>query len=209
MNKNISNLNIPEENKILLTKISKRVSFLNNKSEEYFDNAKTVKSKNIEEAYAVNEDLISILNENKDLVNNLKDDSLEIRKKHQADFTREVTLTVTQQVLQSSIIKSTIEHKDNLITADEKMTALTKKKNYIKNRNNKRRIEMETVLDGLEKRIHNEDFLDIEPMKEDVLLIKKFIDPRLINRTRYLYLLTLVPLAFAIATIGGVLIWLV
>ncbi len=207
MNKNISHLNIPEENKILLSKIERRVSFLSNKSEEYFDSVKTVRSKNIEEAYAVNEDLISILKQNNDLIMQLKDKSLSIRQEHQTDFTREVQLSVTEQVNQASIINSTIDQKDKLVTSDEKLYALSKRRAFIKNGTARRKSEMMLALNSLEKRISNENLLDIQPMKEDVELIKKFINPKEINKSRHIYYLILGIMIFVLIMLGGA-IWI-
>ncbi len=208
MSKNISNLNIPEENKILLSKIERKIPFLAGKSEEYFDSVKTVRSKNIEEAYAVNEDLISILKQNNDLMMQLKERSLGIRKEHQADFTREVQLSVTEQVNQVSLIESTIDQKDKLVTSDEKLYALSKRKAYIKNGGSRRKAEMKLALGNLEKRISNENILDIKPMKEDVVLIKKFINTKEINKTRRVYYLILGVLAFTTIMLGGAMIWI-
>ncbi len=205
MSKNISHLNIPEENKILLSKIERKVPFLSRKSEEYFDSVKTVRSKNIEEAYAVNEDLISILKQNNDLIMQLKDKSLSIRKEHQTDFTREVQLSVTEQVNQASIINSTIDQKDKLVTSDEKLYALSKRRAFIKNGSARRKSEMKLAMDSLERRISNENLLDIQPMKEDVKLIKKFIDLKDINKSRRIYFLVVAIVAFMLIVLGGAL----
>ncbi len=206
MSKNIHNLNIPEENKILLSKIERKVPFLSRKCDEYFENAKTVKADRIEEAYSVNKDLVSILRTNDKLADELIQDSFQIRKTHQTDFTREVDLSVTNNIINSSIIKSTIEQKDKLIDSDEKLFALSKRKKYIENRNSKRKAEMEKAIFELEQKIANENVLNIQPMIEDVELIKKFINPREINKSRRLYWIIII-LSFVVMITGG-LLWI-
>ncbi len=208
MNKNISQLNIPEENKILLSKIERKVAFLSRKSDEYFNSVKTVRSKNIEEAYAVNEDLISILKQNNDLIEQLKNKSLNIRKAHQTDFTREVQLSVTEQVNQVSIIDSTIEQKDGLISADDKLFALSKRRSFMKKGGSRRKAEMNLALKNLDARISNENLLDIKPMKEDVQLIKKFIDRDEINKTKRIYYIWVSIMVTSLIILGGVLLWI-
>ncbi len=207
MNKNIFELNIPEENKILLSKIEKKVEFLAGKTEDFFGDLVVIRSEKIEAAYSVNEDLISILNENKDLSSNLKKESFNIREIHQTDFTREVKLDVSEEISRASIIKSTIDQKDQLITADEKLFALNKRKNYIKNKNAKRKSEMNRAMEDLEERIANEQLLPIAPMKEDVKLINKYLNPREINSTRYLYLFVIIPIIFVLMIMGGAVLW--
>lgn len=208
MSKHIENLNIPEENKILLSKIDKKIIFLNRKTDEFFDGSLVVDSERIEDAYAINEDLISILNKNEDLVTKLKEESLSIRKSHQTDFTREIDLSITNKVNEYSLIKTTIEKKDNLINLEEKLYALSRKKNFIRNRTNRRKLEMDTAFLELEKKLNNEKTLYIDSMEEDIFLIKKFIDPKLINRSRLLLLTFIIPLITIIILFGGVLIWI-
>ncbi len=206
MSKNIQNLNIPEENKILLSKIERKVPFLSRKSDEYFENAKTVKADRIEEAYSVNKDLVSILKTNDQLTESLIEKSFNIRKTHQTDFTREVELTVTDKLNDYAVIKSTIDQKDKLVGSDDKLTALSRRKKYIELRTKKRKEKMLRSFEILENKIDNENLLDIQPMKEDVELIKKFIDPKEINKTRNLYWIIFA--AMALVIILGGLLWI-
>ncbi len=208
MNKNIYELSISEENKIHLSKIEKRVSFLREKAEKYFDDLVIIKSDKIESAYSVNEDLISILKQNNNTVDLLKEESFNIRETHQTDFTREVKLSILDDVTSSTDINFDANIRDTLVKADEKMQALTRRKNYIKIRTTKRKAEMNLAINNLEDRIENESVLSIESMKEDVRLIKKFIDPKEINKTRYLYFFILIPLVIIMTVIGGALIWI-
>ncbi len=209
MNNKIWELNIPEEEKILLSKIDKKVNFLSDKSEDFFKAIIQLDGTKLESAYSVNEDLISILKTNSSLTEQLKKDSFTIRETHQTDFTREVQLDLSEEVMKSSIIKSTIEHKDELISSDEKLFALSKRKNYIKNKNTKRKAEMDSAIEALEQRIENEQLLNIEPMREDIELIKKYINPKEINKTRYLYLFIFVPMILVALSFGGALLWMI
>lgn len=207
MKKNILELNIPEENKILLSKIDNKVTFLSEKADEYFANTLSIKSDKIEEAYSVNENLISILRENDELVESLRRESFNIREIHQTDFTREIKLTVTEEVTKASIIKSTIDQKDKLLTADQKLFALQKRRNFISKGGAKRKKEMDNAFNILEESIANERLLNIAPMQEDVQLINKFINPKEINKTRYLYLAFIIPLLIVVIMLGGVFVW--
>lgn len=209
MSNNIFNLKMKDEDKILLSKINKRVSFLSNKADTYLSEQVVIRTDAIEEAYSVNEDLISILRENDELTKDLREESFSIRVNHQADFTREVHLSVTEEIKENSLIKSTIEHKDKLITSDEKLYALSKRRNFIKSPTSKRKAEMLSTLDSLEDRINNEQLLSIEPMKEDIMLINKFINPKEINKTWWIYVFVLIPFITLVLLLGGVLIWIV
>ncbi len=205
MSKNINNLNIPEENKILLSKIERRVPFLSKKYSEYFEKTIAVIPEKIEEAYVINENLISILSVNDAMVEGLTNKSFEIRKSHQTDLTREVSLDITNQLEQANLIKSTIEQKDKLVKADRKLEVLSKRKKYIDKRTSKAKFEMNEQIKELEKEIRNENFLDIDLMKEDVSLIKNFIDPAKINKGKWLiYLIMLLILLIIIFTGGAI-----
>ncbi len=201
------NLNIPEENKILLSKIERRVPFLSKRCLTYFENVKTVKSDKIEEAYAINEDLISILSTNNQKIEDVKNESKSIRQKHQVDFTKEINLDITKQLEESNIIRSTIDQKDKLIKAEDKLSLLNKRRKYIETKNKKRKEEFEFDSQKLMQRINDENILDIQPMKEDITLINKFIDEREIRKYRWLYILIPILILIIILTLGGVLLW--
>ncbi len=208
MSKNIHNLNLPEENKILLSRIEKRVPFLSQKYVWYFDNIKTVRSENIEKAYAVNEDLISILSMNDQLVEDLKEKSANIRRQHQTDFTREAELHLTNQLEDTNIIRSTIEQKDKLIKAEVKLQALHNWKKYLKKRNKQTKREMTEKFDAIQRRIDDEAILDIAPMNEDIRLIKKYIDLRKnMIISRVVFTVIILAFVFVLLALGGVFIW--
>ncbi len=68
---------------------------------------------------------------------------------------------------------------------------------------------MDSAIELLEQRIENEQLLNIEPMREDIELIKKYINPKEINRTRYLYLFIFVPMILVAISFGGALLWMI
>ncbi len=208
MSRLIQELNIPEENKILLSKIEKRVSFLSERSNNYFDYVIKIASKDIERAYEVNEDLISILTKNTQLIKDLRHESFQIREDHQVNFTKEVKLDVSQEVDDISLIKNTLAKKEELISADDKHLALGKVKKYIQKGTKSSKKAMEESISLLEKRIETEDLLNIEPMTEDIKLIKKFINPKQISNTKAIYTtLGIVTLIILLLSGGGAL-WL-
>lgn len=209
MSKLINNLNIPEENKILLSKINKRVSFLNDKTNEYFNNSMAVRHEHIEIAYVVNDDLISILNSNKEMIERLSAESLNIRKVHQKDLTRELQLPFFNQILDSTKANTILEQRSKLITEEEKTFALNKKRVYLEKRTTQKRIEMEEAISNLKRRVEEEKSTNIEAMTEDVRLIEKYIEPKLINKSRWMYTFVLVPTALVLISFLGVILWII
>ncbi len=178
MKKNIAALKIPEEEKVLLSKIDKKVPFLSKKADQYFNSVLTVKSENIKEAYSANEDLISILNSKNEEIEKLKEESLKIEQEHRKNATIEFSLSITEEQWTDALIKSTIEQKDDLVKLDEKERVLSKRKKYINKRGAKRKATMIAEINELKRKVEDSSLLNIEPMKEDIKLIEKFIDPK-------------------------------
>ncbi len=208
MKKNIANINIAEENKVLLSKIEKKVNFLSRKNDEFFMNAKTVRSKNIEEAYSVNEDLISILKHNDELIQTLKSDSQNIEEEHSKSLTQEYTFNFIEDEIITDKIKSTIEHKDDLIKSDDKYNALSKRKKYLKYRNSKRKALMNEAINDLKERANDKNILDIEPMKDDIQLIDNYIDIKQLNSNWIAIAFILTVAVVSILFIVGVITWI-
>ncbi len=178
MKKNIALLEIPEEEKVLLSKIDKKVPFLSKKADYFFETALAVKSKNISDAYSANEDLISILNSKNNEIEDLKEKSANIEREHRDKATIEFSLNVTEEGNADDLIKSTIKQKDALVKMEEKELALSKRKKYINKRGAKRKATMVAEINELKRKVDDSKILDIEPMREDIKLIEKFIDPK-------------------------------
>ena len=206
MNKNIINLNIPEENKILLSKIEKRIDILASKNQKYFENIMMVSSENIENAYSNNEDLLKILKQNNDKIHEIKQTSYSIREKHQTNFTTEVSLTLEEKEEPISIIKSTLDNRMNLVDADKKMFTLNKRIRFLNKRTNFRKDEMHNSIKELEAQINQVTSLDIKPVQEDLILIKNYIDSKEIEKTKLYFLIPIV-LFFVSFITAGVAIW--
>lgn len=207
MNKSIIELNIPEENKILLSKIERRISFLSDKTHDFFEKSISISSKKITEAYSVNEDLISILTKKDSIIDEMTTRSYSIRESHQTNFTKEIQLDISQEIDNISIIKNTLVTKDNLVNSDDKMYVLNKIEKYNSNKNRRRKREMQESIENLESRIENDNIIDIEPIKEDQLLIKSYINENKINGKAYLFFM---PIILFLATIimAGAVIWI-
>ena len=208
MNKNIQNLNIPEENKILLSKIDKRISYLSEKTQEYFDNSIYISSKKIEEAYTMNKDLVLILREKNDLIKEFRNNYLNIIEKNKKDFTQELDLKTEDKIDEISLINNTLDNIHNFVKFDDKSDALEIRRKYIKKKTKKRKNEMNKTLSELESKINEGNMLSIVPMKEDVELIKMFIDKDEVCKTKKLYLIPTFIFLVSIILIGG-LIWLI
>ncbi len=209
MNKNIADLKTSEEKKILFSRIEKRVGLISEKTKDYFEKSMSVSSDKIKNAFSNNEDLISILEQNNSLMNEIGRKSYAVKERNKTNFTKEIKLEVSQEIDNISLIQNTLDYKDRLINADDKMNALTKKESYINNRNKKRKEEMEESILNLELKSNDSDLLDIKAIKEDVFLIKNYIDDKEIKKTKLLYLLpiitTLVSVFLLILFIGGLL----
>lgn len=203
MNKNVSELNIPEENKILISKIEKRIDFLSEKTQDYFEKTMTISPQKIENAYSVNEDLISILIEKDQIIEEIKTESHSIRIKHQTNFTNEIQINLSKKEDNSSIINNALNRKDNFINSEEKSFVLNKRIKYLKTRNSKRKKEMEESIEKLEKRLKNDKILDVKPTKEDIFLIKSFLDQKEITKTRTLYFIPFILMFLTIILIGS------
>ncbi len=207
MNKRIMELNISEENKILISKIEKRISSLSLKAQEHFDKAISLSAEKIKDAYSSNDDLVSILEQNDEIVSLIRKEATEIREQHQTNFTREQELNVSKEIDNLLIINNTVEYKDNLISARDKKMLLNKKNQYLQNRNKKRKDEYINELERIELKLNEEKILDIAPMKEDIKLIKKFVDEKKIVKGKIWYLVNVVLLILVVLVIGGA-IWI-
>lgn len=208
MNKRIMELNISEENKILISKLEKRIETLSLKAQEHFDKSLSVSDDKIKAAYSNNEDLISILEQNDELASLIRHQASEIREQHQTNFTREQTLDISREVDDLSVINNTVDYKDNLVTADDKLNLLNKRIKFIKNKNTKRKEEYEKELDKIDIKMKKEEVLDINPMQEDVRLIKKLVDPKRLTSGRWWYLINIALLMLAVIIFIGA-IWLI
>ncbi len=209
MNKEILDLKTSEEKKILFSKILKKVDVLSIKTKNYFDKSILISSEKIKNAYSNNEDLISILEQNNELIDLIQNESYSIRSKHQTNFTKEIQLDVSQNKDEISIIQNTLDYKDEFINSNDKMSVLSKRQSYLSRRNARRKQEMNDAIENLELRIDNNNLLDIKPMKEDVSLIKNFIDKKEISKSKILYLFSfvifMISLILLIIFIGGLL----
>lgn len=207
MNKDISELNIPEESKILISKIEKRITFLSSKAQEHFDKSISIAENKIKDAYSNNEDLISILKQNDELAKEIRDAASSIRKGYQTNFTKEQILDVTKEVDDIKIITNTVDYKDNLIKSADKINLLHKRKKYLNNRNARRKVEYESELERIEEQINKEATLNIKPMSDDIDLIKKFIDKKKIKNGKFWYLINFLILIVIIVIVIGIIIW--
>lgn len=208
MDKRILDLNISEENKILISKIEKRVVLLSVKAQEYFDKSLLISEEKMKAAYSNNEDLISILEQNDELANEIRKIASGIREQHQTNFTREQTLDISQEVDDLSVINNTVDCKDNIVTADDKMKLLNKRIKYLKHKNSRRKEEYNKELDRIEIKMGNEKVLDITPMKDDIKLINKLVDPNRLSTGKFWYFVNIILLVLAIVIIGAA-IWMI
>jgi len=207
MNKNIINLNIPEENKILLSKIEKRIYLLSDQSQLYFENIMMVSSENIENAYSNNEDLLKILKKNDDKIYEIKKESYSIREKHQTNFTAEIPLDSGEKEEEPiSIIKNTLDNRMNLVDADQKMLVLNKRIRFLNKKKKFRKEEMQTAFKNIQEKINEVKSVDIKPIKEDIKLIKHYINPKEIKNTKLYFLIPIILFIASIITMG-VAIW--
>ncbi len=207
MNKEIMELHISEESKILISKLEKRISSLSIKAQEYFDSVVSLSADAIKDAYSNNEDLISILEKNDEIARVIREEASDIRSNHQTNFTREQKLEVSEEIDELSIINNTVDYKDNLVSAEEKMRLFHKKKNYLENRNSKRKEEYEQEKDKLDIKLHQEKVLDITPMQEDIRLIDKYLDEKRITKGRLWYIINIMLFILAVVVIVGAAIW--
>lgn len=208
MDKRILDLNTSEENKILISKIEKRIALLSIKAQEYFDKSLLISEEKMKAAYSNNEDLISILEQNDELANEIRKIASGIREQHQTNFTREQTLDISQEVDDLSVINNTVDCKDNIVTADDKMKLLNKRLKYLKHKNSRRKEEYNKELDRIEIKMDNEKVLDITPMKDDIKLIYKLVDPNRLSTGKFWYFVNIILLVLAIVIIGAA-IWMI
>ena len=207
MNKEIMELNISEESKILILKLEKKISSLSIKAQEHFDSAVSLSADSIKDAYSNNENLISILEKNDEIAIAIREEASDIRSNHQTNFTREQKLEVLEEIDQLSIINNTVNYKDNLVGAEEKMRLLHKKKRYLENRNSKRKEEYDREKDKLDIKLNQEKVLDITPMYEDIRLIDKYLDEKRITKGRLWYIINIMLFIFVVVIIG-VVVWI-
>ncbi len=210
MNKNIFDLNITDEDKILLSSIEKKILFLSEKTKEYFDKAISISSDRIEEAYSINRNLVSILKKKKELASNVEIELYRINSSHAESLTKEINLNILQTSMETRnifIIENTLESKDKLISYEDKSDVLSKKHKYLKSKSKKDKKDFEESLVSLEAKIENDKVLDIEPLKEDVNLIKNLIDLNEIAKYKLFYYLLFVILF--ISFVGLVSLWTV
>lgn len=207
MNKEIMELNISEESKILILKLEKKISSLSIKAQEHFDSAVSLSADSIKDAYSNNENLISILEKNDEIAIAIREEASDIRSNHQTNFTREQKLEVLEEIDQLSIINNTVNYKDNLVGAEEKMRLLHKKKRYLENRNSKRKEEYDREKDKLDIKLNKEKVLDITPMYEDIRLIDKYLDEKRITKGRLWYIINIMLFIFVVVIIG-VVVWI-
>lgn len=206
MNKNVNKLEIPHEDKILISKIEKRIGFLSEKIKDYFDQSIIISSKKINDAYDSNDNLLIILYQKQNLVDELKNGSKEITKKGQLTKTSEFHLQVPKEVESISLIENTLALKEQIVLAKDKMFVLSKKKNYIKNRNNTRKREMEESFKNFKIKIENDKIVNHSLGEEDVKLIKNFIDPKKIKGINFTYIFTFFSMIISIVILG-VILW--
>lgn len=207
-NTHLNELNISEENKILISKIEKRVLYLEKISEDYFEKTISISSDKIKNAYSNNEDLVSILNKNDDVIQQILSESRQIRIDHQTNFTREQVLNISQEIDNLSLINNTIDNHENLINYEDKEYVLSKKINYLKKNNKKRREEYKKALLELEQKATNENILNIDAINDDIDLIKNYSAHNKNSRFGGYYWISIVLFIISIVIIGG-LIWAV
>lgn len=206
MDKRILELNISEENKILISKIEKRINLLSVKAQNYFDKSLLMPEDKMKKAYSNNEDLISILEQNDEIAFEIKKIVSDIKEQHHTNFTREQTLNVSKEVDDLSIIKNTVNYKENMVTAADKMILLNKRTKYLKHKNARRKEEYNKELDSIKLKMKNEEILDITPMKDDIKLINKLIDPDRLSTGKTWYFVNIILLLITVIIIGAV-IW--
>ena len=208
MNKNIIELETSEEKKILISKIEKKITFLADKTQVFFEKSISVSPKKIKNAFSNNENLILILEQNKELVNLINVESYEIRENHQTNFTKEIELNIKDEIKDISIIQNTLEYRGKIIRSSEKMNVFNKRLKYLENRNKKRETEMLNSERKILTKIKDNKILDIKPMEEDIKLIFSYIDPKEIDRSRFIFLAPIFIFLFSIMVVG-VFVWAV
>ena len=208
MNKNIIELETSEEKKILISKIEKKITFLEDKTQDFFEKSISVSPKKIRNAFSNNENLILILEQNKELVSLINVESYEIRENHQTNFTKEIELNIKDEIKDISIIQNTLEYRGKIIRSSEKMNVFNKRLKYLENRNKKRETEMLNSERKILTKIKDNKILDIKPMEEDIKLIFSYIDPKEIDRSRFIFLAPIFIFLFSIMVVG-VFVWAV
>ena len=204
MNKNINDLNISKENKILITKIEKKISVLSNEIQEYFDSSLLVSSKSIKDAFSNNEDLLKILNMNNIEINEIKNDFNLIRNKYQIDFDSEYKSEEYDDKL--NIVKNTISSRTQLVNSEKKMFVLNKRIKYLDIKTKKRKNEMNKHLKSIEKKINDTEIINTNLLKEDLSLIKNYIDEKKLLRKRFFYYLPII-FTFISMVLVGAMVW--
>ena len=108
MNKRINELKISKENKILLSKMEKKIDILSEKVNKYFDSKLKIDSDSIKDAFSNNEDLLKILNKNNEDINEIKRKFYSIREKYQVDFKNKED-SEEEIINKKNIIQNTLE----------------------------------------------------------------------------------------------------
>ncbi len=205
MNKKINDLKISEENKILFLKMEKKIPSLEKKVQEYFDSSLIISSDAIKNAFSNNVDLLKILDEKKEIIKEVKNDFYSIREKYQIDFSQEKLVDVTEEN-KLSITQNILDSRTQLVNSEKKMFILNKKIKYIKKKNKKRKMEMDQEFKLLENKIKENELMDISFIKEDLNLMKNFIDEDEMNNKKLFYLFPIIVMIFSVFFMA-VIIW--
>ncbi len=205
MNKKINDLKISKENKILFLKMEKKIPSLEKKVQEYFDSSLIISSDAIKNAFSNNVDLLKILDEKKEIIKEVKNDFHSIREKYQIDFSQEKLVDVTEEN-KLSITQNILDSRTQLVNSEKKMFTLNKKIKYIKKKNKKRKMEMDQEFKLLENKIKENELMDISFIKEDLNLMKNFIDEDEMNNKKLFYLFPIIVMIFSVFFMA-VIIW--
>lgn len=186
MKKNIADLKLTEEEKILISRIERSIPFLSDSATEYFDKYIVISPDSLKDAFSTNQDLNEILYDKEEYISEINQEVFSIRENHQNNFSKEIRLDdLKQKVDDITIYKNTLAYKDNFGNVDDKLNALSKREKYLQHRNKKRKDDFTKAMVIITPEEGNEEVLNIESMNYEIELINKYIDEKQINKTKY------------------------